>query len=154
MGWAQGAERHTGRHMTVDLLKFITDNIYLVAIAVVSGTMLLWPLVRRGPGGVSVSTLEATQLINRQDALVIDVRGTDEFQKGHILNSRNLPLADLESRLGELEKFKSKPIIIACASGNRSGSAAAMLRKRGFEQAFSLVGGTGAWQQAGLPVEK
>lgn len=140
--------------MKVDLLKFITDNIFLVAIAFVSGAMLLLPLLRRGPGGASVSTLEATQLINRQDALVIDVRGADEFQKGHILNSRNIPLPDIESHVGELEKFKTKPIIITCASSNRSGSAAAMLRKLGFAQVFSLVGGIGAWQQAGLPVEK
>ena len=140
--------------MKVDLLKFLTDNVFLVAIAFVSGAMLLWPLLRRGPGGASVSTLEATQLINRQDALVVDIRSADDFRKAHILNARNVPLPELDARLGDLEKFKAKPIIIACESGNRSGSAAAVLRKRGFEKVFSLVGGIGAWQQAGLPVEK
>ncbi len=140
--------------MKVDLLKFVTDNIFLVAIALVSGAMLIWPLLRRSVGGSSISTLEATQLINHQSALVLDVREPDEFQKGHILNARNFPLAQVEARAGELEKFKEKTIIVACASGTRSGSAAAILRKRGFTNVFNLNGGINAWQQAGLPVEK
>ena len=140
--------------MKVDLAKFIADNVFLIAVALVSGAMLLWPLARRGTGGPSVSTLEATQLINRQGALVLDVRNADEFQKGHILNARNVPLSQLDSRLADIGKFKDKPIIVSCESGNRSGSAAAVLRKHGFAQVFSLRGGIGAWQQAGLPVER
>jgi rhodanese-related sulfurtransferase len=140
--------------MKPDLLKFLLDNIYLVAVALVSGGMLLWPLVRRGSGGASVNTLEATQLINRQDALVVDVRNVDEFRNGHILNARNIPLAQLESRLADLDRYKEKPVIVACESGGRSGSAASTLRKHGFAQVFNLSGGIAAWQQAGLPVEK
>jgi rhodanese-related sulfurtransferase len=140
--------------MTADLLKFFAENVILISIAFVSGAMLLWPLVRQGPGGASVTTLEATQLINRQDGLVLDVRTVEEFQKGHILNARNIPLSQLDIRLADLEKYKEKPIIIACETGNRSGSAAAVLRKRGFVQVYNLSGGIGAWQQAGLPVEK
>lgn len=140
--------------MTVDLLKFLTENLILISIAFVSGAMLLWPLLRQGPGGASVTTLEAIQLINRQDALVLDVRSVEEYQKGHILNSRNVPLSQLDARVTDFEKYKAKPIILACESGNRSGSAAAVLRKRGFEQVFNLSGGLGAWQQAGLPVDK
>ena len=140
--------------MKVDLLKFATNNIFLIVAAVVSGAMLLWPLLRRGGGGSSVSTLEAIQLINHQSATVVDVREPDEYQKGHILNARNVPLGQVEARVGEIEKFKDKPLIIACASGSRSGSAAAMLRKRGFTQVFNLNGGITAWLQAGLPVEK
>jgi len=137
-----------------DLLKFLLDNIFLIAVAFVSGAMLLWPLVRRGAGGAAVNTLEATQLINRQDALVVDVRNVDEFQNGHILNARNIPLAQLESRLADLNRYKEKPVIVACESGSRSGSAASVLRKHGFAQVFNLSGGLAAWQQAGLPVEK
>ena len=140
--------------MTVDLLKFLAENVILVSIAVVSGAMLLWPLVRQGPGGASVTTLEATQMINRQDALVLDVRTTEEYQKVHILNARSVPLSQLDSRVADLEKHKEKPIIVACESGSRSGSAASVLRKRGFAHVYNLSGGVGAWQQAGLPVEK
>ena len=135
-------------------MKFVMDNIFLVAVALVSGTMLLWPLLRRGAGGPSVNTLEATQMINRQDALVLDVREQAEFAQGHILNARGLPLSQLETRLGDIEKFKDKPVIVYCATDNRSSSAVATLRKRGFTNAVTLSGGFSAWQQAGLPVQK
>jgi len=130
------------------------DNIFLVAVAFVSGAMLVWPLLRRGSGGPSVNTLEATQLINRQDALVLDVREQAEYAQSHILNSRGLPLSQLETRLSDIEKFKDKPVIVYCASGSRSASAAATLRKHGFSNAVNLSGGFSAWQQAGLPVQK
>lgn len=130
------------------------DNIFLIAVAFVSGAMLMWPLVRRGGGGPSVNTLEATQMINRQDALVLDVREQAEFAQAHILNSRALPLSQLEARVGDIEKFKDKPVIVYCATGNRSSTAAATLRKRGFSKVFNLSGGFVAWQQAGLPVQR
>ncbi|MCX7142286.1 MAG: rhodanese-like domain-containing protein [Proteobacteria bacterium] len=135
-------------------MKFVMDNIFLIAVAFVSGAMLVWPMVRRGAGGPSVSTLEATQLINRQDALVVDVREQAEYAQSHILNSRLLPLSQIEARMGDIEKFKDKPVIVYCASGNRSSSAAATLRKSGFSNVLNLSGGFAAWQQAGLPVEK
>ncbi len=135
-------------------MKFVMDNIFLIAIAFVSGAMLVWPMVRRGAGGPSVTTLEATQLINRQDALVLDVREQAEFAQSHILNARWLPLSQLEARAGEIEKFKDKPLIVYCASGNRSSAAASALTKRGFSKVVNLAGGFVAWQQAGLPVQK
>jgi rhodanese-related sulfurtransferase len=130
------------------------DNIFLIAVAFVSGAMLVWPMVRRGAGGPSVNTLEATQLINRQDALVVDVREQTEYAQSHILNARLLPLSQLEARIGDIEKFKDKPVIVYCASGSRSSSAAAILRKSGFSNVANLSGGFAAWQQAGLPVQK
>jgi len=133
-------------------LDFIIKNWALVAITVVSGGMLLWPLLRKGIGGVS--TLQATQLMNRDDALVLDLRLAAEFAKGHILGARGIPLADLERRAGELDKHKTKPVILYCGDGNRAGSAAALLRKHGFANVVNLTGGYAAWQQAGLPVEK
>lgn len=135
-------------------MKFVMDNIFLIAIAFVSGAMLVWPMVRRGAGGPSVTTLEATQLINRQDALVLDVREQAEFAQSHILNARWLPLSQLEARAGEIEKFKDKPLIVYCASGSRSSTAASALTKRGFSKVVNLAGGFVAWQQAGLPVQK
>ena len=138
----------------VNLLKFVSDNIFLVAVAFVSGAMLIWPAVRRGAGGASVSTLQATLLINQQNALVLDVRDAAEYERGHLLNARNIALRELEARAAEIEKYKAKPVIVVCETGNRSGGAAAVLRKQGFEQVFTLGGGIGAWKQAGLPLEK
>ncbi len=138
----------------VNLLKFVTDNILLVGVAFVSGAMLVWPVVRRGTSGASVSTLQATLLINQQNALVLDVREAADYEKGHMLNARNIALGELESRAAEIEKHKAKPVIVVCDDGNRSGRAATALRRQGFEQVFTLSGGIGAWRQAGLPLEK
>ena len=138
----------------IPAMKFITENIFLIAVAFVSGAMLVWPLVRRGAGGPSVGTLEATMLINQKDAVVIDVREPGEFEQSHILNARNVPLGEIEARIKELERFKTKPVIVSCATGNRSGSAASVLRKHGFANVVNLAGGVAAWQQAGLPTEK
>jgi rhodanese-related sulfurtransferase len=136
-------------------LEFVKNNWMLIALAFVSGAMLIWPYVRRAAaGGASIGTLEATQLINREDALVLDVRDPDEFARGRILGARNLPLAELEKRAEDLAKFKARPVIVACERGNRSLGAAATLRKLGFERVYNLAGGYAAWQQAGLPVEK
>lgn len=138
----------------VNLLKFVTEHMFLVALAAVSGGMLVWPAIRRGAGGPSISTLQATLLINQQNALVLDVRDAADYEKGHVLNARHVPMGDLAARSSELEKYKSKPVIVVCESGNRADRAAAVLRKQGFEQAFSLNGGVAAWRQAGLPLEK
>ena len=135
-------------------MKFLIDNIFLIAVAFVSGAMLVWPMARRGAGGPAVNTLEATQMINRQDALVLDVREQAEYAQSHILNSRGLPLSQIAARLGDIEKYKDKPVIVYCATGNRSSAAAGALRKGGFNQVFNLSGGFAAWQQAGLPVQK
>ena len=135
-------------------MEFLLKNWALVLIAFVSGGMLVWPMLRRSSGGPWVNTLQATQLMNREDALVLDVRAAADFAKGHILGARNLPLAELERRAGELDKHKAKPVIAYCADGNRSGAAVGLLRKLGFEKVVNLAGGFVAWQQAGLPVEK
>jgi rhodanese-related sulfurtransferase len=135
-------------------MEFISKNIFLVVVALVSGGMLIWPLLRRGAGGPWVNTLEATQLINRSDALVIDLRPAEEFAKGHILGAKNIPLADLERRKGELDKHKAKPLIVHCASGTSSGGGVALLRREGFGSVHNLAGGIAAWQAAGLPVQK
>jgi len=136
-------------------LEFVTSNWHLIALAFVSGAMLIWPTVRRASaGGASVDTMQATQLINREDAVVLDVRDPAEFAKGRVLGSKNVPLAELAKRAGDLQKNRSKPLIVVCQSGNRSLGAMAELRKLGFEKVFNLAGGFGAWQQAGLPVEK
>jgi rhodanese-related sulfurtransferase len=135
-------------------LEFLKNNIMLVAVAFVSGAMLIWPYLRRSAGGPWVSTLEATQLINREDALVIDVREAPEFSGGHLLGAKNVPLASIEARAAELDKHKAKPVIVVCNDGNRASKAAEVLRARGFANVVNLSGGFSGWQQAGLPVVK
>lgn len=139
-------------------LAFLVKNpfhLVLFGTAVVTGGMLIWPLVSRlvRPGS-DVGPLEAVQLINRRDAVVIDVRDAGEYASGHITNARHIPEAQLAERMKELEKFKSRPIIVACRAGTRAAGAAALLRKQGFAEVFALRGGIAAWQQASMPLEK
>ena len=135
-------------------VEFIRNNLLLIVVALVSGGMLIWPLVRRGTGGPYVDAARATQLINREDALVVDVRDPGEYAAGHILGAKNVPLARIDERAADLGKRKDRPLILYCDTANRSGKAISALKKQGFTRVVNLSGGLGAWQQAGLPVEK
>jgi rhodanese-related sulfurtransferase len=132
---------------------FVRNNLLLFVVAFVSGAMLLWPLFRRSAGGPWVNTAQATHLINREDAVVVDVREPGEYGAGHILGAKNLPLSRLGDG-GELAKKKDRPVIVYDEGGERSSKAIAFLRKQGFTHVVNLTGGLKAWQQAGLPIEK
>ena len=93
-------------------------------------------------------------LINQKDAIVVDVREPGEYAQGHIINARNIPIGEIEARVKEIERFRERAVIMSCATGNRAGSAAGILRKHGFTNVVNLSGGIAAWQQAGLPTEK
>ncbi len=135
-------------------LQFIQDNLMLAGLAVVTGAMLLWSFIGGKLSGVAqANTLEATRLIN-QDALVLDVREDKEFSTGHIPHSRHIPVGQLNERIKELDKFKSKPILVSCRSGQRSAQACRILKKQGFENVTNLAGGVMAWESANLPMEK
>ena len=129
-------------------------NPLLAITALVSGGMLLWPLLRRSTGGPWVDTGRAIQLINREDALVVDVRDSGDYAAGHILGAKNLPLAKLDASGAELAKKKERPVIVYCDGSERSAKALAALKRHGFTRVANLSGGLAAWQQAGLPVEK
>jgi len=136
-------------------IEFIQKNIWLVMIAVASGAMLVWPLIaKRFLRTKELGVVEAVQLINRQDAVIVDVREPAEFKVGHILNARNIPQGQIGERMKELEKFKTKPILVSCATGQRSASASGALQKAGFANVYTLGGGINAWMQASMPVEK
>jgi rhodanese-related sulfurtransferase len=135
-------------------LKFVIDNLALIAIAVISGGMLLWTSFSRGSSSGGVSAAEAVRLMNREKGVLIDVCEPSEHAAGHCVGSRNIPLGELEKRVAELPKNKQLPVLLMCQSGARSGRAAATLRKLGYERALAVNGGLRAWREAGLPVEK
>jgi rhodanese-related sulfurtransferase len=136
--------------------EFVMNNLALVALFLASGVMLLWPEIMKlaGGGGAEIGTLEATRLMNQSGSLVLDVRDAKDFAAGHLPRARHVPLKELAGRLGELAKFKEKPVIVTDKSGTRAGMACRFLRKSGFSNVFQLKGGVAAWQQASLPVEK
>ncbi|MFN5882181.1 MAG: rhodanese-like domain-containing protein [Burkholderiales bacterium] len=132
-------------------MQFLIDNLFIIAVAFVSGGMLVWPLVNRQLAGATVNTLAATRLIN-DGAVILDVRDNAAWAAGHLNGSRNIPLTELQQRAAELPSGKA--VVVACESGNRSAKAAAALRKAGRSEVFCLEGGINAWKQAGLPVSK
>ena len=135
------------------MLKFIFDNWMLFALALASGSMLLWPVIR-GATLAGLDPVGAVQLINREKAVVVDVCEPAEFAAGHVGGAKNIPLADLEKKLAAAVKNKSLPLILVCQSGARSGRAVAIAKKLGYNLAQSLGGGMVSWKAANLPIEK
>jgi rhodanese-related sulfurtransferase len=136
-------------------VQFISNNIFPIGMAVFSGLMLLWSFFgNRFKGIKEVNSSGALQLINHKNAVVLDVREPGEYESGHVLNSKLIPLGKLKDRIGELEKYTDRSIVVLCRSGNRSGTACFILGKHGFSQAYNLAGGIQAWKSANLPVEK
>lgn len=129
------------------------ENLLFVITAVVSGSLLLWSLVSQR-GVKEIDTRVAVQLINYQEALVLDVRDDSEYAAGHLPNSKHIPSEKIEERWVELQKFKEKPIVVIYRGGIRSNHASLVLRKNGFAQVFNLMGGIDAWKRASLPVVK
>ncbi len=134
-------------------MNFLIENWFLIVAALVSGGLLLWPLVVSGSQGAGVTTAEAVQLVNREKGVLIDVSEPEEFAKGHAVGARNVPFGQIEGHKA-LPSNKSLPLVVVCPTGARAGRAAGMLRKAGYEKARVLAGGLKAWREANLPVEK
>lgn len=134
---------------------FVGNHLFLVSLFVAILVMLLWNLFGAAMTGVEeVGHGDATRLVNREGAVVVDVRSADEFAGGHILDSLNLPLAELEARRTELDRFKDRPIVAVCGTGPVAGRAARLLRGAGFTRVVALRGGITAWQGAHLPLTR
>jgi len=133
-------------------LKFLIDNWFLVASALISGGMLLWPMLQRGAAG-GINTVEAVMLVNRQKGVLIDVSEPAEYAAAHAGGARNVPLSKIETA-SDLPKNKALPLVVLCATGARSAKAVGILKKLGYENVRSLNGGLRAWREANLPVEK
>ncbi|WP_020558249.1 rhodanese-like domain-containing protein [Thiofilum flexile] len=101
-----------------------------------------------------LDTTQAVRLLNDDNTVVIDVREGNELSTGKIRGARHIPLGQLATRIGELDKFKDQPILVYCQSGNRSAMAANTLTKKGFTKVNNLAGGMAAWGSANLPVSK
>ena len=134
-------------------MDFVLANWMLIAVALVSGGMLLMPMLTGG-GGAGLTPAAAVQLINREKAVVIDVCEPAEYQAGHVGGARSIPLGELEAKLPGAVKNKATPLVLVCASGMRSGRAVAIARKLGYDNAQSLSGGLKSWREASLSIEK
>ena len=136
-------------------MSFLQNNWMLILVLVMSGAMLVWPLVqRRMSPAKDVGNLEATRLINSANAVLVDVRETKEFEGGRLPKAVHIPLSQLDSRGSELARYAGRPVVAYCMSGNRSRMAGRALARLGFTDVYHLQGGYRAWKDAGLPVEK
>ena len=133
-------------------MNFLIDNIIFIALALGSGGLLLWPMLSRSGGNGALSPLEATQLINHRNAIVVDLRDEKDFAAGSLAGARNIPQANLKDRIGELSRFKARPLLVICATGQQSTKAITTLTEAGFAEAFSMAGGIDAWTKAALPL--
>ena len=144
-----------GKMLQITLLAFIKENILLIGLAIGSGFMLLLPLLNRSASGVAnLSATEAVLMLNRGKPLILDVRDTAEFAAGHIQGAKNIPVAELATRLKEIEKFKDKPVLVHCQKGLRARTACNILKAQQFSQLNNLDGGLDKWIETKLPLVK
>ena len=136
-------------------MSFIQNNWMLILVFVLSGAMLVWPLVSRRLSPMKdVGNVGATQLVNGSNAVLIDVREPAEFAAGRLPKAVNVPLSQIKSRASEVAKFSGRPVVVYCERGQRSRQAGGALAKLGLTDVYTLTGGFRAWKDAGLPVER
>jgi len=141
--------------MGQQILHFIAKHWYWVAALVVALLLLFYEESKsKGAGGSRVTPPVATRMINSEKAVVLDIRDTGAFAEGHIVGAINIPIVDFERNMKRLEKYKQRPVILVCASGQKSGSLMNKLRKQGFDKVYILAGGINAWKNATMPLVK
>ncbi len=131
---------------------FLGDHPLLVGAFVVILILFIWNEVKRG--GKTIDSQQLVSMMNKDEAVVLDVRDSTEFSKGHINGAVNIPFAALTNRVKELEKYRSQTVVIACKMGQHSGLATNVLRKEGFEDVAKLRGGLMEWRAQNMPVVK
>lgn len=134
-------------------LEFIGNHWILSTLWIITvGAIIAYH--QRGASNTSVGPQQAVMMINRQDAVVVDVRDKKEFESGHIVDAINIPFGKLKQRLKELNKHKGKPLIVVCKLGQQSGEAARTLKEDGHEEVFRMSGGITEWKTQSLPLVK
>ena len=137
------------------LIDFATRHwILSIALVVVIVALIVNEIINLFTARGGVSTTEAIRLINQEEAQVLDVREQGDYRQSHIINARNVPSAQVDERLADIGKEKSRPVIVYCASGERALRVREKLVEKGFEKVYYLKGGLGAWQTAGLPLAR
>jgi rhodanese-related sulfurtransferase len=133
-------------------LEFLIQQWPLAAGLVVCAALLIMHESRRG--GSTVTPQELVNLVNKEEAAVIDLREPAEFRKGHIVDAINIPYSKLDERWNELEALRERPIVLVCKIGQYSSATGSRLLTKGFPRVHRLQGGIGEWQTSQLPLVK
>ena len=135
------------------LIEFATNHALLAAGFVAVLLLLIWTELKRRISGLQeLPPALAIPWINDEDAVIIDISPAADFNKGHIVNARNLPASRLAKPDAEIEKLKNKKLLVVCRTGQTAMGAAASLQKMGAEQVAVLKGGMAAWRSDQFPV--
>lgn len=138
-----------------EYLEFINRHPILVGLFVALLVAVMTYELRRAKGGANKASLtQATQLMNQDNTVVVDVRPKADFKQGHLLGAKNIPVADLKDNLQVISKDKSVPVLVYCQMGMTSQTAGKQLMDAGFTDVYSLAGGVSAWQAENMPLEK
>lgn len=133
-------------------LEFAANHTLLVGALLFSFFLVIFTELRRQAQGITnIEPQDAVKLINA-DAVVLDLRSSEAFARGHIVNAKNIPSDDLTANQDKYKKYKSRPILAVCDAGVASSRAVDTLRKSGLENIYGLKGGIAAWTQANLPL--
>ena len=130
-------------------LQFVVAKWYLFGALFALLGLLLAHEARKGAAALSPARL--TELVNREEAVVLDLRDANDYRQGHIVSSINMPFGKLSERIAELERYRDRPVVVVCKMGHQSGAVARSLKEKGFAQVFRLGGGMAEWQSAQLP---
>lgn len=135
--------------------EFAANHLFLITLFIAILIMLLWSVFGNAMTGVmQVQPAEATRLLNREGALIVDVRPHEDYLQGHIINALSIPQAELEGREQELSRHRGKPVIVYCENGTSSAHSVRTLKTKGYEKVYALAGGLVAWRRASLPVAR
>ena len=138
--------------MVAQIFEFIGNHYILVSVFVF---LLVAFVVNEGKrGGAAISPNNLVNLVNRNGAVVIDIRDKKDFGNGHIAGAINMPFSSIDSRVGDLESYKEKPVVLVCKMGQHAGSIGRKLKSQGFEDVRRLSGGMAEWGANSLPVVK
>jgi len=138
-----------------EFYQFAVNNWQLSGAWLVVSILLISVQIRlsaQGPKAITSQML--TNFVNRENAVVVDIRGQADFSKGHIQGAVNVPLSQLKDKSKDLEKYRDNPMIMVCANGIQVNAACQTLKKAGFERVHKLAGGMTSWIGDNLPVVK
>lgn len=138
--------------MVEQLFEFAGNHYILIGILLF---LIVAFVINEGKrGGAAISPTNLVTLVNREGAVIVDIRDGKEFGNGHIAGAVSMPFSSFDSRLEELESFKDKPIVLVCKIGQHAGTIGRRLKARGYENVRRLAGGMGEWTASNLPVVK
>lgn len=137
-----------------DIIQFVTHHWLLSGIFIILLILLLIEEARSKGLLGQIGPQELVQMINRESAVVVDIRNREAFQEGHIVGAVNFPQAELEKDFTKLSKYKDQPIVVVCAMGQKAGDVAIKLKKQNYQRVYALSGGMNAWKNAQMPLVK